>query len=113
MEDIVHEIQLRLDMAKIRFNSILIKLKLHKIFKKFMFQTKDYYFMKNRFERENVVNKVVNNVKGNKNDSNDKKVNDRNSVSDSHSTNMGSNDSMDNSYSRLDDDEDEINPLKK
>ena len=32
--------------VKIKFNSILIKLKLHKIFKKLMFKPKDYYFMK-------------------------------------------------------------------
>ena len=116
MEDVVHEVNLRLDMAKMRFNSFLIKLKLNKILKKFMFQPKDYYFMKNQYTQESEVNKVVNNIKGNNdsNEKNNKKVNNRSNVSDTRSTNIGSNFSMDNSYSRLDDDdEEEINPLKK
>ena len=54
IDTIIDEIQLRMDMAKIKFNNILIKLKLHKIFKKFMFKPKDYYFMKNNNEKEKI-----------------------------------------------------------
>ena len=46
IDSFVDEIQLRMDMAKIKFNSILIKLKLNKILKRIMFKPKDYYFMK-------------------------------------------------------------------
>ena len=42
IDSFVEEIQLRMDMAKMKFNSILIKLKLNKIFKKIMFKN-DFY----------------------------------------------------------------------
>ncbi|MBP5157474.1 MAG: hypothetical protein ILP18_06355, partial [Treponema sp.] len=43
IENLVHEAQLRMDMSKFRFNSIMIKLKLHKIFKILLYQQKDFY----------------------------------------------------------------------
>ena len=112
IDSFVDEIQLRMDMAKIKFNSILIKLKLHKIFKKLMFKPKDYYFMKKENEKEKNNEHIIRNIKGYKNRNEDKdkknKDNNRNSISENNSTTFDS--SMDNNYSKLNDDN-ETSPL--
>ena len=110
IDSLVDEIQFRMDMAKIKFNSILIKLKLHKIFKKLMFKPKDYYFMKKESEKERTKEDIIRNIKGYKNTTNKngtKKLNNSQS-SDNCSTTFDS--SFDNNYSKLNDDN-ESSPL--
>ena len=58
-EDIIHEVKLRIDMAKMSFNSTLIRFGLHKVLRRFMFKKEDYYFMnmdkeKSREENERI-----------------------------------------------------------
>ena len=112
IDSFVEEIQLRMDMAKIKFNSILIKLKLHKIFNKLMFKPKDYYFMKKEHEKEKNNDNIIRNIKGYKNRNEDKdkknKDNNNNSISENNSTTFDS--SIDNNYSKLNDDN-ETSPL--
>ena len=110
IDTIIDEIQLRMDMAKIKFNNILIKLKLHKIFKKFMFKPKDYYFMKNNNEKEKINEHIIRNIKGYKNNKNEYKKENRSQISDNNSTTFDS--SVDNNYSKLNDDN-EYSPLNK
>ena len=108
IDTIIDEIQLRMDMAKIKFNNILIKLKLHKIFKKFMFKPKDYYFMKNNNEKEKINEHIIRNIKGYKSNKNDDKKENKSQISDNNSTTFDS--SIDNNYSKLNDDN-ESSPL--
>ena len=110
IDSFVEEIQLRMDMAKMKFNSILIKLKLNKIFKKIMFKPKDYYFMKKDNQKEKINEHIIQNVKGYKsfkNKDNVKSV-DNSHVSDNNSTTFDS--SVDNNYSKLNEDS-EFSPL--
>jgi len=109
IDTIVEEIQLRMDMAKIKFNSILIKFKLDKIFKKLMFKPKDYYFMKKNNEKEKINEHIIKNIKGYKsiNNKTDKNEN-KSQISDNNSTTFDS--SVDNNYSKLNDDN-EFSPL--
>ena len=107
IDTIVHEIQLRMDMVKMRFNHIMIKLKLHKIFKRFMYQKKDFYFMNSDMQKERQNNHIIRNIKGIKNMNNNCKCFDTKSMSDSSSTYASS---VDNNYSKMDDDE--MSPLK-
>ena len=110
IDSFVEEIQLRMDMAKMKFNSILIKLKLNKIFKKIMFKPKDYYFMKKDNQKEKINEHIIQNVKGYKsfkNKDNVKSV-DNSHVSDNNSTTFDS--SVDNNYSKLNEDS-ESSPL--
>lgn len=103
---IVDEIQLRLDMAKIRFNAFMIKFRLHKIFGRFLFHEKDYYFMnkqKKEKEKEAILKSTINKSRETKNNSN------VSVFSEVNSTTFAS-DSLNTSYSKLDDDE--VNPLK-
>ena len=109
VDTLVHEVQLRMDMAKIKFNSIMIKLKLHKIFKRFLYQPKDFYFMSKNKEKERENEHIIRNIKGIKKPVNSNKFSDNKSQnSDNISTTNAS--SIDNNYSRLEDDETE--PLK-
>ena len=111
IDSFVEEIQLRMDMAKIKFNSILIKLKLHKIFNKLMFKPKDYYFMKKEHEKEKNNDNIIRNIKGYKNRNEDKDIKSKdnnNSISENNSTTFDS--SIDNNYSKLNDDN-ETSPL--
>ena len=110
IDTIIDEIQLRMDMAKIKFNNILIKLKLHKIFKKFMFKPKDYYFMKNNNEKEKINEHIIRNIKGYKSNKNEDKKENKSQISDNNSTTFES--SIDNNYSKLNDDN-EYSPLNK
>ena len=110
IDTIIDEIQLRMDMAKIKFNNILIKLKLHKIFKKFMFKPKDYYFMKNNNEKEKINEHIIRNIKGYKSNKNEVKKENKSQISDNNSTTFES--SIDNNYSKLNDDN-EYSPLNK
>ena len=103
----MHEVQLRLDMAKMRFNYLMVKFKLHKIFKRFMYQKKDFYFMNSSLEQERQNNHIVRNIKGINNAKNSCKCFDTKSQSDNSSTYASS---IDNNYSRIDDDE--ASPLK-
>ena len=110
VDALVHEVQLRMDMAKIKFNSIMIKLKLHKIFKRLLYQPKDFYFMNKSKEQERENENIIRNIKGIKKTTNTNKFSDTQSQnSDNISTTNAS--SIDNNYSRLDDDESE--PLTK
>lgn len=109
LDTLVHEVQLRMDMAKMKFNSIMIKLKLHKIFRRFMYQKKDFYFMNREQERERENNNIIRNIKGLKNLNNIKCCDNKSVLSDNSSTTFAS--SVDNNYSKLDDD-DESEPLK-
>ena len=106
VDKLVNEIQLRMDMAKIKFNSIMIKLKLHKIFKRILYQPKDLYFMNSNKEKEKLNNNIVRNIKGFK--KKEDKSDNISQNSDNISTTFGS--SVDNNYSRLEDEENE--PLK-
>ena len=110
LETIVHEVQLRMDMAKMKFNSIMIKFKLNKIFKRLMYQPKDFYFMQKNQEKERQNEHIIRNIKGLKSIVNQKdKFSDlKSQMSDNVSTTFAS--SVDNNYSRLEDDETE--PLK-
>jgi len=110
IDTIIDEIQLRMDMAKIKFNNILIKLKLHKIFKKFMFKPKDYYFMKNNNEKEKINEHIIRNIKGYKTNKIEDKKENKSQISDNNSTTFES--SIDNNYSKLNDDN-EYSPLNK
>ena len=110
IDALVHEVQLRMDMAKMKFNSIMIDWKLNKIFKRLMYQPKDFYFMQKNQEKERQNEHIIRNIKGLKSIVNQKdKFSDLNSqMSDNVSTTFAS--SVDNNYSRLEDDESE--PLK-
>ena len=110
LDTMVHEIQLRMDMAKIKFNSIMMKLKIHKIFKRLLYQPKDFYFMNNNLEQERQNEDIIRNIKGLKKINNNFKCSDNKSVnSDNNSTTTFAS-SIDNNYSRLEDEESE--PLK-
>ena len=109
IDTLVHEMQLRMDMAKMKFNSIMIKLKLHKIFKRLLYQPKDFYFMQKNQEKERQNEHIIRNIKGLKSINKKDNFSDTNSqYSDNLSTTFAS--SVDNNYSRIDDDENE--PLK-
>ena len=109
MDMLVHEVQIRMDMAKMKFNSIMIKLKLHKIFKRLLYQPKDFYFMSNNYEKERQNVHIIRNINGIKKINYCKKFSDTCSQnSDNISATNAS--SIENNYSRLEDDEDE--PLK-
>ena len=110
LDTMVHEIQLRMDMAKIKFNSLMIKLKIHKIFKKLLYQPKDFYFINTNQEKERQNEDIIRNIKGLKKINNNFKFSDNKSVnSDTNSTTTFAS-SIDNNYSRLEDEESE--PLK-
>jgi len=110
IDSFVDEIQLRMDMAKIKFNSILIKLKLNKILKRIMFKPKDYYFMKKNNEKEKINENIIQNIKGYKsfNNKNNIKSIYNSQVSDNNSTTFNS--SVDSNYSKLNEDS-EFSPL--
>ena len=109
IDTIVHEVQLRMDMAKMKFNSIMIKLKLNKIFKRLLYQPKDFYFMNTNQEKDRQNEEIIRNIKGLKKINNNTKFSDvKSENSDNVSTSFAS--SVDNNYSRLDDDETE--PMK-
>ena len=52
-DEIIHEVKLRTDLAKMNYNALMIRLGLHKISKKLLYTKKDYYFMNMEKEREN------------------------------------------------------------
>jgi len=109
IDTLVHEMQLRMDMAKMKFNSLMIKFKLHKIFKRLLYQPKDFYFMQKNQEKERQNEHIIRNIKGLKSINKKDNFSDTNSqYSDNLSTTFAS--SVDNNYSRIDDDENE--PLK-
>lgn len=110
IDTLVHEVQIRMDMAKMKFNSIMIKFKLHKIFKRLLYQPKDFYFMSKEQEKERQNEHIIRNIKGLKDIDKRSKFSDSNSLNSDNNSTTGSS-SIDNNYSRLDDDEDE--PLKK
>ena len=109
IDSFVHEMQLRIDQTKIQFNSILIKLRLHKILRPLMFKPKDYYFMKKESEKQRNNDNIIRNIKGFKkvNKNKDSK-NEKSNISDNASTTFDS--SVDNNYSKLDEDS-ETSPL--
>ena len=92
-----------------KFNSIMIKLKLNKIFKRLLYQPKDFYFMNTNQEKDRQNEEIIRNIKGLKKINNNTKFSDvKSENSDNVSTSFAS--SVDNNYSRLDDDETE--PMK-
>ena len=110
LDTMVHEIQLQMDMAKMKFNSIMINLKIHKIFKRLLYQPKDFYFMNCNQEKERQNEDIIRNIKGLKKINNNFNCSDNKSVnSDNNSTTTFAS-SIDNNYSRLEDEESE--PLK-
>jgi hypothetical protein len=64
IENVVHEVQLRMDLAKMRFNNILMKFPFHQYLKKLMFKKEDLYFMKSNSEKQKQNNHIINNIKG-------------------------------------------------
>ena len=110
LDTLVHEVQIRMDMAKIKFNSIMIKFKLHKIFKRLLYQPKDFYFMSKDQEKERQNDHIIRNIKGINNIKKCSKFSDSNSLNSDNNSTTGAS-SIDNNYSRLDDDDTE--PLKK
>lgn len=52
MEDIIHEVKLRTDLAKMSFNATMIKWGLHRISKRILFKPSDYYFTNMTSEKE-------------------------------------------------------------
>ena len=110
LDNLVHEVQIRMDMAKIKFNSIMIKFKLHKIFKRLLYQPKDFYFMSKDQEKERQNDHIIRNIKGINNIKKCSKFSDSNSLNSDNNSTTGAS-SIDNNYSRLDDDDTE--PLKK
>lgn len=46
LDNIIHEINLRTDMLKMKINHILIKLHLNQVLRNYMFSPNDFYFMK-------------------------------------------------------------------
>ena len=109
LDTLVHETQIRMDMAKMKFNSIMIKFKLHKIFKRLLYQPKDFYFMSKEQEKERQNEHIIRNIKG-LNNIKKPKFSDSNSLNSDNNSTTGAS-SIDNNYSRLDDDEVEL--LKK
>ena len=103
---IIHEFKLKLDMAKMNYNALLIRLGLHKISKRLLFTKKDYYFMNIDKEMEN--NEKIKRELG-INDINTSKLNNNNNNSFSYYSddNTYAN-TVDGNYSRLDEEE----PLK-
>ena len=109
IDSIVHEIQLRLDQTKIQFNSMLIKLKLHKILRSLMFKPKDYYFMQKDSKKEKSNEDIIKNIKGIKTGNKSKDIKKENvQKSETASTTLDS--SIDNNYSKLYEDS-ETSPL--
>ena len=109
LDNLVHEVQLRMDMAKMKFNSIMIKFKLNKICKRLLYQPKDFYFMNTNQEKERQNEEIIRNIKGLKKiNKNNKSSEAKSDFSENASTSFAS--SIDNNYSRLEDDE--TDPLK-
>ena len=106
IDTLVHEVQIRMDMAKFKFNSIMIKFKLHKIFKRLLYQPKDFYFMNKVQEKQRQNEHIIRHIKGIKKTT---KISDSNSLNSDIISTTGAS-SLENDYSRLDDDEAE--PLK-
>jgi hypothetical protein len=48
LNEIVYELNLKIDMLKVTFNSIVINCNLHKTFPSLLFRKQDYYFMRNK-----------------------------------------------------------------
>ena len=109
IDTLVHEVQIRMDMAKMKFNSIMIKFKLHKVFKRILYQPKDFYFMSKEQEKERQNEHIIRNIKGLNNINKCSKFSDLNSLNSDNNSTTGTS-SVDNNYSRLDDDE--VEPLK-
>ena len=106
IDTLVHEMQIRMDLAKFKFNSIMIKLKLHKIFKRLLYHPKDFYFMNKEQEKKRKNEHIIRHIQG---------IKKTTKISDSYSLNsdiISKTDasSVENNYSRLD--EDEAEPLK-
>ena len=54
IENIVHEINLRKDMLKMKINEIIIRLHLNKVLKHYMFSKNDFYFMRQSSMKSNI-----------------------------------------------------------
>lgn len=98
-EDIINEVKLRTDMAKMSFNATLVKFGLHNIFRRFMFKKEDYYFMnieKEKEENERIKKEMI--------DSECKGLNNSYSFNSDEQTYAGS--ILDNNYSQLENEND-------
>lgn len=108
VDNIIDNVQLNMDMARIQFNSLMIKLGLGKLFKRFLFHKEDYYFM-NKCKKENDKKQIFENITGKKKEKS-KSCSKEQDSSDSNSTTCESHSSDLNGYSKLDEDN-ENNPL--
>ena len=99
-DEIIHEVKLRTDLAKMNYNALMIRLGLHKISKKLLYTKKDYYFMNMEKERENndVIKREFVNEQKNANTSFSYKGDDETLAN-----------TVENTYSRMDS---EYEPLK-
>ena len=99
-DEIIHEVKLRTDLAKMNYNALMIRLGLHKISKKLLYTKKDYYFMNMEKERENndVIKREFVNEQKNANTSFSYKSDDETLAN-----------TVENTYSRMDS---EYEPLK-
>ena len=100
-DEIIHEVKLRTDLAKMNYNALMIRLGLHKISKKLLYTKKDYYFMNMEKERENndaIKREFVNEQKNAANTSFSYKSDDETLAN-----------TIENTYSRMDS---EYEPLK-
>lgn len=54
IENILHEINLRNDMIKMKMNEIIIRLHLNKVLEQYMFSKNDFYFMRHSSVKNNI-----------------------------------------------------------
>ncbi len=53
IDKLIHEVKLKIDLAKMNYNAFMIKWGVHKISKKLLYTKKDYYFMNSDKENDN------------------------------------------------------------
>lgn len=58
IDKIIHEVKLKIDLAKMKYNAFMIKWGIHKISKKILYTKKDYYFM--NLDKDNDNEKIKN-----------------------------------------------------
>ena len=56
IDKLIHEVKLKIDLAKMNYNAFMIKWGVHKISKKLLYTKKDYYFM--NLDKENDNEKI-------------------------------------------------------
>ena len=61
IENILHEINLRNDMIKMKMNEIIIRLHLNKVLKQYMFSKNDFYFMRHSVKNNISTSRCITN----------------------------------------------------